>query len=131
MNMLDVRKSDPTFTNFVPRTAAEAVDRFVRCRNNGLKAMLIPECLIACAKGLTGKELDMFEAWVINPNGTIPTDNLVEQREIREANDAVFEQNLERIERMNIDEEPPLPAEDDDVSMQDVDDEKMMPVSER
>ena len=129
--MLNVRKSDPTFTNFVPRTAAEAVDRFVRCRNNGLKAMLIPECLIACAKGLTGKELDMFESWVINPNGAIPAGvKLVEQREIREANDAVFQQNLERFEQMSIDEEPPLPAEDDDVSMQDVDDEKM-PVSER
>ena len=128
--MLNVRKSDPTFTNFVPRTAAEAVDRFVRCRNNGLKAMLIPECLIACAKGLTGKELDMFESWVINPNGAIPAGvKLVEQREIREANDAVFQQNLERFEQMSIDEEPPLPAEDD-VHMQDVDDEKM-PVSER
>ena len=128
--MLNVRKTDPTFTNFVPRTAAEAVDRFVRCRNNGLKAMLIPECLIACAKGLTGKELDMFESWVINPNGAIPAGvKLVEQREIREANDAVFQQNLERFEQMSIDEEPPLPAEDD-VHMQDVDDEKM-PVSER
>ena len=129
--MLNVRKSDPTFTNFVPRTAAEAVDRFVRCRNNGLKPMLIPECLITCAKGLTGKELDMFESWVINPNGAIPAGvKLVEQREICEANDAVFQQNLERFEQMSIDEEPPLPAEDDDVSMQDVDDEKM-PVSER
>ena len=127
--MLNVRKTDPTFTNFVPRTAAEAVDRFVRCRNNGLKPMLIPECLITCAKGLTGKELDMFEAWVINPSGAIPTDNLVEQRQICEANDAVFQQNLERFEQMSIDEEPPLPAEDD-VHMQDVDDEKM-PVSER
>ena len=55
--MNDVRKQDPTFTNFVPRTAAEAVDRYVRCRRNGLKPMLVPECLIACAAGLDAKQL--------------------------------------------------------------------------
>ena len=42
--MENVRKQDPTFTNFVPATAAEAVDRYVRCRKNGLKPMLVPEC---------------------------------------------------------------------------------------
>ena len=41
--MEDVRKQDPTYTNFVPRNAAEAVDRYVRCRKNGLKPMLVPE----------------------------------------------------------------------------------------
>ena len=50
-----VRKTDPTFTNYVPRTAVEAVERFVRCRNNGLRPMLIPECLIECSRGLKGR----------------------------------------------------------------------------
>ena len=75
--MEDVRKQDPCFTNFVPRTAAEAVDRYVRCRKNGLKPMLVPECLIACAKGLTGVELDHFEAWIINPNDDLSKVELV------------------------------------------------------
>ena len=69
--MENVRKQDPTFTNFVPRNAAEAVDRYVRCRRNGLKPMLVPECLIECAKGLDAKQLDMFENWIINPNGSL------------------------------------------------------------
>jgi hypothetical protein len=75
--MQDVRKQDPTFTNFVPRTAAEAVDRYVRCRTNGLKPMLVPECLIACAVGLKNSELDKFEKWIINPNDDLDKVKLV------------------------------------------------------
>jgi hypothetical protein len=130
--MLNIRKSDPTFTNFMPTTAAEAVDRYVRCRNNGLKPMLIPECLIACARGLRGKELDMFETWIINPSGDLDNVELVEQTQIREANDAIFQANLRRVEEsMQLDEEPPLPAESDDEKMvalsdMSIDDEKMV-----
>ena len=69
--MEDVRKADPTFTAFVPRTAAEAVDRYVRCRKNGLKPMLVPECLIQCAQGLNEEQIELFENWIINPNGAI------------------------------------------------------------
>ena len=111
--MEDVRKQDPTFTNFVPRTAAEAVDRYVRCRKNGLKPMLVPECLIACARGLNGEEMDRFEAWMINPAGDLAGVELVEQTSIRKANEKIFEENAERVERqVNGDELPPVPTYD-------------------
>ena len=134
--MINVRKTDPRFTNFRPNTAAEAVDRYVRCRNNGLKPMLIPECLIACARGLDEKELDKFEQWIINPCMDFSHTKLVEQTAIREANDAVFEANLSRVEahlqNMTVSEVPPLPVEAD-IEMQCVsdDDEKMFAPSDR
>ena len=111
-----VRKTDPTFTNYVPKTAAEAVDRYVRCRTNGLRPMLVPECLIACARGLQGKELDMFETWVINPQGNLDDLEIVEIKGIREANDKIFEENLARITSQGLafgSELPPLPVEDE------------------
>ena len=110
--MQDVRKQDPTYTNFVPKTAAEAVDRYVRCRKNGLKPMLVPECLIACAGGLKGAELDKFEDWIINPNADLDEVDLVPFDSVRLANDAVYHANL-------LKHTPPLPAGIDD------DDEKM------
>ena len=106
--MQDVRKQDPTFTNFVPKTAAEAVDRFVRCRKNGLKPMLVPECLIACAGGLKGTELDKFEDWIINPNADLDNVELVPFDSVRLANDAVYQTNLLKHTT------PPLPADDDE-----------------
>ena len=109
--MQNVRKQDPTFTNFVPKTAAEAVDRYVRCRKNGLKPMLVPECLIACAGGLKGAELDKFESWIINPNADLDEVDLVPFDSVRLANDAVYHANL-------LKHTPPLPAElDDDEKM--------------
>jgi len=109
--MQDVRKQDPTFTNFVPKTAAEAVDRYVRCRKNGLKPMLVPECLIACAGGLKGTELDKFESWIINPNEDLDNVELVPFDSVRLANDAVYHANL-------LKHTPPLPAlQDDDEKM--------------
>ena len=75
--MQDVRKADPSFTKFVPTTAVEAVDRYVRCRKNGLKPMLVPECLIESAKGLSEPELGKFEDWIINPNGSLDGVKLV------------------------------------------------------
>ena len=111
-----VRKTDPTFTNYVPRTAVEAVERFVRCRNNGLRPMLIPECLIECSRGLQGKELDMFESWMINPQGDLDNVPLVPMHSIREANDKIYEENLARVSKdlpfsgVGL---PPLPLEDE------------------
>ena len=111
--MEDIRKQDPTYTNFVPKTAAEAVDRYVRCRRNGLKPMLVPECLIACAAGLTGTELDNFEAWIINPNGDLDNIEMVPDDTIRLYNDAVYKENLKRLEAAPMGT-PPLPFEDDE-----------------
>ena len=106
--MEDIRKADPTFTGFVPRTAAQAVDRYVRCRRNGLKPMLVPECLIACATGLSPDELELFETWIINPNGSLDGVDLVPDDTIRAANEKVFR---ETEDRMRSALEPPLPLE--------------------
>ena len=116
--MENVRKQDPTFTNFVPATAAEAVDRYVRCRKNGLKPMLVPECLIECARGLVGPELDKFENWIINPNADLENVDLVPFDTVRLENDRVYRANLIRFTGRTC---PPLPA----------DDEKVMPESAR
>ena len=107
--MENVRKQDPTFTNYVPSNAAEAVDRYVRCRKNGLKPMLVPECLIACAAGLQGEELDKFENWIINPNADLDNVKLVREDTIRLYNDRVYRENLRKFEEV-----PPLPCCDDE-----------------
>jgi len=113
--MEDVRKQDPTFTNFVPRTAADAVDRYVRCRRNGLKPMLVPECLIACAVGLKGRELDNFERWIINPSADLSKVKLVRDDSIRLYNDKLYQENL------RLHETPPLPCESDDEKKMQID----------
>ena len=51
--MLKIRKADPTFVNWTPVDAADAVDKFKRLQRNGLPASQIPEALIDCAKGKT------------------------------------------------------------------------------
>ena len=114
MFMQSVRKADPSFTGFVPKSAEEAVDRYVRCRKNGLKPMLIPECLIQCAAGLKGTELDKFESWIINPMMNLNGANLVPSTTINAANDAIFEANCKRIEANMLDALPPLPQEEDE-----------------
>ena len=96
--MEDVRKADPTFTGFVPKTAVEAVDRYVRCRKTGLKPMLVPECLIECAKGLGKPEMDKFEDWIINPNGSLDDLDLVPCDKISAANEAIYIDNCARRE---------------------------------
>ena len=107
---MNVWKADPTFTNFVPRTAEEAVDRYVRCRRNGLKPMLVPECLIQCSRGLPPNELDQFEAWIINPSGDISAGKLVPSTAIRVANDSMYKETLQRVESaLAADPLPPLP----------------------
>lgn len=108
---MEVWKADPTFTNFVPRTAVEAVDRFVRCRRNGLKPMLVPECLIMCSRALAPKELDIFEAWIVNPDGEIPAhEKLVPTLAIRTANDSLYQETVQRVEAaLAVDPLPPLP----------------------
>jgi len=107
--MLSVHKADPEFINFVPTTAVEAVDRYQRCKRRGLKAYLIPECLITCAQGLPADELEKFEKWIINPEGNV-TDKmeLIETKQLQLENAAVFAANALRVEQQ-LDETPPLP----------------------
>ena len=108
--MEQVRKQDPKFTAFVPQTAADAVDRYIRCRKNGLKPMLIPECLIECAKGLPGKELGMFEDWIINPNSSDMNKLDLVPDKIACENEKIYLEAVERVETKF----PPLPMPSDD-----------------
>lgn len=118
--MLSVRKQDPMFINFVPRNAEEAVDRFMRCKRRGLKAYLVPECLISCARGLSPDEMEKFETWIVNPQDDLSNVKLVETKELRAANDLIFAETLRRVQdKMDLDEIPPLPA------ARNQDDEKM------
>ena len=107
--MLRLHKADPTFTNFVPRDAEEAVDLFMRHQKNGLKPLMIPECLVKFAQNLTGTELDMFEAWIINPEMDLYNLDLVESVAINKANDAVYEETVARVEADMLKSMPPLP----------------------
>lgn len=92
-------KCDPTFTNYVPRTAEEAVGRFVRCRDNGLSAMMIPECLIECSRGLNTEELNEFEQWIINPSGPVSlTGPLVQTTAMTKANNEIYGEAVKRFE---------------------------------
>ena len=122
--MEDVRKQDPCFTNFVPKTAVEAVDRYVRCRKNGLKPMLVPECLIKCAGGLSGYEMDKFEDWIINPNQDLYKAALVPDDTIRAQNEKTYEEILCRHLKNAPTDTPPLPMELESSQ----DDEKMIEV---
>ena len=68
---MDFRRADPKYVNFVPETAADAIDLFNRHRNLGLTADLYPECFVHCARKLPDKELDKFHRFIINPTGDI------------------------------------------------------------
>jgi hypothetical protein len=107
--MLSVRKQDPLFINFVPKTAEEAVDRFIRCKNRGLKAYLIPECLIACAQALDDVESEKFEKWIINPEGDLPGPGKLVRSDLNERNLEVFEDLAKRVEQqlLNVGTSPP------------------------
>ena len=134
--MLSVRKQDPMFVNFVPKTAEEAVDRYMRCKRRGLKPYLIPECLIACAQGLPPDEMERFETWIVDPEGNTNMEmELVETKEMQRRNQQVFDDNAKRVEAELLkcsldqeDEEMPDAPDQDDEKMPDApdqDDEKM------
>ena len=109
--MLGVRLRDPSFVNFVPKTAEEAVERLTRCRKNGLHPYMVPECIIECSRALSGEELDLFEEYVVNPQG-VDTKNIVPFDSVQKAN----EQEHERLALLQEDgnEIPPLPFFYDD-----------------
>ena len=77
-----VRRANPKFTNFKSNTAVDAVEQFCRMQRNGLSAEVIPEALIECAKGLNDPaEMDLFEQWIVNPEGVEGMDAAVVGRE--------------------------------------------------
>ena len=110
------RRADPSFTNWKPTTAFEAVDRFTRCQRNGLKAIMIPECLIECSATLPEAELDKFEEWIINPGG-LDFSKAVPDDSIRKHNETVFAKIDKGHEEKLL---PPLPPADEDEKMPDV-----------
>ena len=67
--MEDYRKADPNYTEFIPRTASEAIDLFTRHRRRGVPVALWPETFIHVARALNDAELDRFQEWLVNPQG--------------------------------------------------------------
>lgn len=108
---------DPTFINFVPKTAGEAVDRFTRCRHRGLTAYRIPECVIECARKLPPHEMDRFEQWLINPTNVDIT-NVHPNNTITEENEEVRKAVYDRVygDELKAERFPPIP------NVQDLDD---------
>ena len=68
---MDFRRADPKYVNFVPKTAADAIDLFNRHRNLGLTADKYPECFVHCARALPDPEIDKFHRFIVNPGGDI------------------------------------------------------------
>jgi len=108
--MQEIYMADPTFINFVPRTAAEAVDRFTRCRRRGLSAYRIPECAIECARSLPPHEMDRFEQWLINPTN-VDVVNVSPNNDITESNESVRKEVYDRVygDRLQAESFPPIP----------------------
>ena len=76
--MEDFRKADPTYTNFQPRTAEEAINKFYRRKNLGVPPNLWPEVFVECASRLKGEELEKFESWIVNPEGELSAVDLTQ-----------------------------------------------------
>ena len=67
--MMDYRKADPTYVNFVPTTAEDAINKFYRHKNLGVPPHLWPEVFVDCAANLPEAELHKFQSWLVNPGG--------------------------------------------------------------
>ena len=136
----DFRRADPTFVNFVPRTAADAIDLFNRHRNMGLRPALFPECFVHVCKGVSDSEIDKFHRWVVSPDGDVtkggeqptPIDVAIEHERLRLLHEAqardelpmIFEMDDEKVPMDQDDEKVPMDQDDEKVPM-DEDDEKM------
>ena len=114
--MEDFRKADPTYVGFKPRTAAAAIDLFVRHKNLGLPVHLWPECFVECAASLPLPELDKFEAYLVTPSGPPEGRTLQRNDAVQTANARERKQLIAEAERRN------MPAVEEKM---DVDDEKM------
>ena len=65
----DFRKADPTYTNFTPASAEEAINKFHRHKSLGVPPHLWPEVFVECAANLPLPELHKFQEWLVNPQG--------------------------------------------------------------
>ena len=73
---MDFRKAAPTYVNFEPTTAADAINKFYRHKNLGVPPHLWPEVFVKCAAKLPPAEMAKFESWLVNPEGA-PTGTLL------------------------------------------------------
>ena len=88
---MDFRKADPTYVNFKPMTAEDAINKFYRHKDLGVPPHLWPEVFVNCAATLPDEELKKFESWLVNPQGE-PTGT--ELREVDAANERLRKQLL-------------------------------------
>ena len=83
----DYRKADPTFINFVPSTAGEAIDLFHRMKRLGLRPEHFPEAFVWVTRKLSDEEGAKFEEYLVAPQGVSAADVLQgsdpEQEKIR------------------------------------------------
>jgi hypothetical protein len=110
--MEDFRRADPTYINFVPKTAADAIDLFWRMKRLGLKVANHPEAFVWSSRELNPEEGAKFEDWLMAPQGVSISAEIMKQadpaqEEIRKQLLAEAEQrDLEdRVARMRIEEE--------------------------
>jgi len=68
--MENYRKADPNYVGFVPKTASEAIDLFTRHRNLGVPPSQWPETFCLVSRALPDGELDLFQEWLISPQGS-------------------------------------------------------------
>ena len=114
--MEDFRKADPTYINFVPKTAAEAIDLFWRMRKLGLKSENFPEAFVWASRELDGVEGAKFEDWLVAPQGVSysaeviknvdPNQEAIRLQLLKEAEERDLK---ERMERLTIDEDEKSP----------------------
>ena len=115
-----VRRANPKFTNFKSNTAVDAVEQFCRMQRNGLSAQVIPEALIECARGLNDAQMDLFEQWIVNPEGELSAvdltqvdreNELLRQRLCAEAEARDRKIEMPEIKEDYCDEKSPEPSE--------------------
>lgn len=122
--MTDYRKSDPTYLNWKPSTASEAIEKFYRHKNLGVPPHLWPEVFVDCASELSDTEMGKFEAWLVNPQGKtlkVPTITGVDIEIEKERLQLLAEANARDLQAAL----PQIPEIVIDEHFMDVDDEKV------
>ena len=84
----DWRLADPHYVDFEPSTVQEAIVKFRRMQDMGLKPWMYPEAMIACASKLKEEDMGKFESWLICPSGE-PEPGAVDVRDFRKAQHAL------------------------------------------
>lgn len=117
----DFRKADPTYVNFTPASAEEAINKFHRHKSLGVPPHLWPEVFVECAANLPLPELQKFQEWLVNPQGE-PKGPMLTQ--VDQANEAL---RLQLLKEATARDQPPAVPELNIVEdyMNDVDDEKV------